>query len=157
VSCFQRREQELLSELDERIEACQAKIHFNEQQIMALAPGSKSLTDPLPDAASTNPLNSTFVSTTSSMGSDAYEDQDRTLMCCFLSSLFTQLSFLSVEDVPDVSGANTLPEAKTLLKLLFRMLVDMKRTDRVHVRGHFEFAGGCAVSFTRLIADCGSR
>lgn len=28
----------MLDELDDRIEACQAKIHFNEQQIMALAP-----------------------------------------------------------------------------------------------------------------------
>lgn len=36
------REQELLSELDDRIEACQAKIHFTEQQIIALAPESAS-------------------------------------------------------------------------------------------------------------------
>jgi hypothetical protein len=78
LSC---REQELLSELDERIEACQAKIHFNEQQIIALAPGSKSLTDSITDASSVNPLNSTFVSTTSSVGSDAYDDHDRTSSC----------------------------------------------------------------------------
>jgi hypothetical protein len=42
----------------------------------------------------------------------------------------------AVDDVPDVSGANTLPEAKMLLKLLFRMLVDMKRTDRANVGSH---------------------
>lgn len=140
------RERELLTELDDRIEACQAKIHFNEQQIMAIAP-SKLQSASAPDATAVSRAesdagadefgNATFVSTVSTT-SDGDSGSECAWHCSRLPSpppfpVTHTASPRAVDDVSEVHNMNSLPEAKLYMKILFRMLVDLKRSERSQV------------------------
>lgn len=91
--CVCRREQELLAELDDRIEACQAKIHFNEQQIIAIAPqnlrAAQAPAEPLEpvhegteEEEEEDAKNNTFVSSISTLS-----DLDRITECAWKERL----------------------------------------------------------------------
>jgi hypothetical protein len=141
------REQELLEEMEERIEAFQARIEFNDQQIVAMATPALGVQPSGADAAE-----ELFGRESKDGGDDdsKLEGEDDAYLSpeadgsVIVASLHLHLHVLippvtcTAWYVPHSSAAirnvSTLPMARTLLKMLFRMMVDLKRDERNKVR-----------------------
>ena len=143
-------EEELLEELEEQIESCQAKIDYNDQQIVAIAGpngdgsagdvgiGQVDADEEDADGALTGscarPCWLLVVLLTDDDDDDDGDDIATlyvvmvtefvivVVLCCVVSS-----------DVPDIRNVESLPEAKTMMKLLFNMMVNIRKEERAKV------------------------